>query len=126
MRRLVAGVVLKNDKVLVLRRSLNWKGWELVKGRMGRETPRQALLREIKEETNLKVRIVKKLGEVVYRHKPLRGHVESRQIVYLCECSGGSIRLSTEHSGYKWVTPKQAEKLLTYSNQRKFVRKANL
>ncbi len=122
MRRLVTGVIVKNGKVLVLKRKLNWKGWELVKGRMGRETPRQALLREIKEETGLKVKIEKKLGEVVYRHKKIHGHTESRQTVYLVQHLKNRVVISSEHSGYKWVNPRQAEKMLTYSNQRKFVK----
>ncbi len=126
MRRIVTGLIIKDGKVLLLRRKLNWKGWELVKGRMSRETPRQALLREIREETNLRVKIIRKLGETVYTHKKIQGHTASRQIVYLCEYVGGSVKLSFEHSAYRWVTKKQAFSMLTHSNQKKFMKKLNI
>lgn len=40
---------------LILHRNTNWKGWEFPKGGVeGNETSKEALIREIKEETGLK------------------------------------------------------------------------
>jgi len=59
-------VVFPDDRILFIkRRTPVFKGyWALPGGKMEKgETPEEALVREIKEETGLRVKIVQKIGE---------------------------------------------------------------
>ena len=127
MRKLVAAVIFNRNKYLMLRRKLHWKGWEFVKGDTEGQGYKKALLREIREETNLrKVRIVCMLPpEIFYHHEDIHGHTSSMQKGFLVEYLGGTIRLSLEHSGYRWVDRKTAEKLLTHTSHKTFLRVAD-
>jgi 8-oxo-dGTP pyrophosphatase MutT (NUDIX family) len=129
MRRLVAAVVFRKSdgKFLVLKRKLHWKGWEFVKGQLSRETFRQAALRELREETGIKhARIICKLPpEVIYHHKDISGHKVSMQKALLVEYIHGPIRLSFEHSCYKWVTAKEAHRMLTHISHKTFLKFAD-
>lgn len=129
MRRLVAAVIYrkKDNKFLILRRRLNWKGWECVKGEVGKETLKQAALRETREETGIrKASIICRLpAEIIYHHEKIRGHTTSIQKAFLVEYLGGGIRLSCEHSGYTWADGKTAAKLLTHTTHKTFLRLAN-
>lgn len=127
MRKLVAAVVYNKDKYLILRRKLNWKGWEFVKGEVSKETFRHAVLREVKEELGLgNVGVICKLpAEIIYHHDDIRGHRTSMQVGYLIEFISGKIRLSPEHSGYRWADHKKAHKMLTHMTHKTFLRLAN-
>jgi len=63
MRTMVAAVVFdKRGRFLVLKRKLHWHGWEFVKGHVEKETARQAVLRELREETGIKnVKLIVKI-----------------------------------------------------------------
>jgi len=126
MRKMIAAVICRDGKFLVLRRKLRWKGWEFVKGKIEKEGLRHAALREVREETGLKkIHIVCKLPiEVIYHHKDMKGHTVSALKAFLAECHGGSVRLSREHSSFRWVTVEQAEKLLTFDTHKIFLRAA--
>lgn len=127
MRKLVAAVLYHKDRYLILKRKLNWKGWEFVKGEVGRETFKKAVLREIKEELGLRnVRIVCKLpAEVIYHHEDIRGHRISMQAGFLVEYLGGRIKISFEHSSYRWVDYRKAHKMLTHMTHKTFLKLAN-
>jgi NADH pyrophosphatase NudC (nudix superfamily) len=61
---IVIGVIQFRDKILLLKRSKSKRYspnlWEFVSGFLkGGESAEEAVLREIKEETNLKVKIIK-------------------------------------------------------------------
>lgn len=124
MRKMIAAVVHKDGKFLILRRKLRWRGWEFVKGKIGKESLRHAVLREVHEETSLrKVRIECKLPvEVIYHHKSMKGYTTSGLKAFLVECHGGNVRLSKEHSSFRWVTAETAEGLLTYDTHRAFLK----
>lgn len=128
MRKLVAAVVYRKDgRFLLLKRKLNWKGWEFVKGQVEKEPMKKAVLREVREETGLrKAKIICKLPvEVIYHHRSMHGHRTSTQSGFLVEYPGGRIRLSPEHSSYRWADRKRAEKLLTYVTHKTFLRLAD-
>src|SRR3989338_2717080 len=126
MRKLVTAVIMdKNGRFLLMKRRLGWTGWEFMKGSVEREGLRAAVLREMKEETGARGKIICRLPiEIAYGHKTIRGHDSSRQTAFLVEYAGGRIRQSSEHSGYKWATADEAGKLLTYRNQRVFLMQA--
>jgi len=76
-RTVTAIVKFPNSKILLVKRTtVPFKGyWALTGGRVDvRETVEQAVLREVKEETVLDVRIVRKIGE--YRESGIQDGIE--------------------------------------------------
>ncbi len=127
MRKLVTAVIFHKDKYLILKRRLHWRGWEFVKGDIDHEGYRKAVLREIKEETGLrKVRVMCQLPpEIFYHHENIRGHTASMQKGFLVGYLDGKIKLSYEHSGFRWADSKAAEKLLTHTSHKTFLKAAD-
>ncbi len=83
-------------------------GWEVPGGKIKpNESPQEAGLREIQEETGLKCRIVAELKLLELEKDGIR----TRTQVYLAEASSDDIKLSAEHSDYIWISVKALEKL---------------
>ena len=79
--------------------------WETVGGGMDREeTPQEALMREIQEETGLAVRVDMPFN--VFSFKKDTGEFKVG-ITFLCEYLSGEVVLSDEHSEYRWIDPKE-------------------
>ena len=121
-------------KYLILKRKLHWKGWEFPKGgKDGKETDKQTALREVKEETGLKIlklKAHKKSGKYKYNKefKDRPGIIGQTYKLFSAEVSKGKIRLDKkhkEHSSSKWVDFNNAIKLLTHSTQRTCLRIVN-
>lgn len=102
-------------KVLVLRNTVNRWGkkaqWELPGGilEIG-EDLEQALIREVLEETGLKISVGKPVATWTHWVRSFE-FKDGRKldakivgIVYFCKKVKGKIRLSDEHSAYRWVT----------------------
>ncbi len=100
--------------------------WSLPKGHIEKgETPEQAALREVKEETGLHVRIVDALGEVVYFYRRPRGLTRKVVHHFLMEHTGGELGPPNwEVDEARWIDIDQAHTLLTYKNDLGIVRKA--
>lgn len=81
MRQAARAIVIKDGKILVMHRNkYGSQYFTLVGGRTnGNETPEQALVREIKEETGLRVTA----GRLVYIEEHAAPYNE--QYIYLCE-----------------------------------------
>lgn len=118
-----AGAVIEHpteEKILVLKRAseeIHKNKWELMYGRIDQfEELTEGLKREIFEETGLKNITVKKLQRVWHI---FRGEKSEDKEVYgftfICQSDTDEVKLSTEHSEYRWVTPKEALKLITVS-----------
>lgn len=85
------GCVFKNEKILLIKRR-DVPVWALPGGGVEKnESPRQAIIREIKEETGFDVIIKKKIGEYIPINK-------LANYTYLFECSiiGGEKKISDE------------------------------
>jgi 8-oxo-dGTP pyrophosphatase MutT (NUDIX family) len=97
---LVQGVVLGEAGVLLtLRREL--RGWELPGGRAEPgEAEATALVREIHEETGLRVEPLALVGE--YRRSGFASH---RARVYRCRAVDGALRPSPETPSVAWFRP---------------------
>ena len=106
----VKGIIRRSDgKMLVLKRSSKDDHkpgvWETVGGGMDREeTPQEALMREIQEETSLDVRVDVPFN--VFSFKKDTGEFKVG-ITLLCEYLSGEVMLSDEHSEYRWIDPKE-------------------
>lgn len=119
----VAGAIIirKNkrdeDELLLIRRSKtdNWSLiWEFPRGKFKKgETLKQALTREVKEETGLDVDIIKFIDK--YKYIADNGNRISTQYNYLCKLKNQSqeVKLSWEHDSFMWIrTVGEAELLV--------------
>ena len=103
-----AGIISKDGKILISKRRkdapIEPNKWEFPGGKIEfLESPEQALIREIKEELDIKIK-VEKLFDAV-------SHVYTRtihivMIVYLAEYVSGEIR-NFVHQDSKWVNVKE-------------------
>ena len=103
--------------------------WDFPKGHVeAKETPQQAALREVNEETGLtSVRIYSGFQEDIRYFYRLKGELVAKRVTYfLAETVDNleEVRLSYEHVGYKWLPYKDALKQLTFKNSKDVLRKA--
>ncbi len=133
-RKGVRLIVYKKEKnnilYLVLKRKLRWIGYETPKGgKLNSESDIKAITRELKEETSLKPKKIiplniKEKFNYPKKHQEVFNKKGMISNCYLIE-GIGKIKLSKEHSSYKWLDYKKALSLLTYSNQKKILKKSN-
>jgi 8-oxo-dGTP pyrophosphatase MutT (NUDIX family) len=125
---------VKNKKIeyLILKRKKHWKGWEFPKGGIELfETRRMALKREVKEETGQKILRVKDfyVGGIYRYKKKLKdrpGIIGQTYHLFAVEVKKGKVSLDKkEHNGYKWMNFKEAEKKLTWEDQKRCLKKVD-
>ncbi|MGV3466310.1 MAG: NUDIX hydrolase [Heyndrickxia sp.] len=102
----VKGVIIKDGKVLIIKRSdqAHFAGgtWEGVGGKIEfGEDLESALKREVMEEVGLEIQIEQILYATTFQTSPTRQVVI---ITYLCSCDKYDIILSNEHSDYLWAS----------------------
>lgn len=98
----VLGLVEKEGKYLFLNRIDPPKVWSPPGGWLDKgENPEDGLLREIKEETNLKVKIICPI-HVFYKSK-----TNSLGFVYICQYISEKVKISFEHMDFMWKTLKE-------------------
>lgn len=113
-----AAAFIANDKgqLLVLKRSLkhDHEGgyWETISGRLEQHVKdvKSELQREIKEElgNNFKCEVIAPIGTYnFYRSGDKKK--EHIGIDYICKYISGDIKLSKEHTEYKWINPEEFE-----------------
>lgn len=129
-------VVYKNNEnkieYLLLKRKLHWKGWEFPKGGIEFfETKKHAVLREVKEETNLKIIKIKKFnvkGKYVY-NKKLKDRpniIGQKYFLYSAKVMEGNVKIDErEHFNFKWMNFKEAKNKLTWINQKQCLLEVN-
>lgn len=109
----VKGIVVFQNKVLLMKRvkpSSDGLGyWELPGGGLEYgETPNEALLRELKEETGLEIKIIKP----IYTFTKIRKEYQTVGIGYLCIPTNNQVVISNEHTEYRFCKEVEAKKLL--------------
>lgn len=109
----VKGIVIYQNQVLILKRqkpSRDGLGyWELPGGGLEYgETPHQALIRELKEETSLDIKIIKP----VYTFTAIRPNYQTVGIGFLCIPTHHHVKISDEHTDYKFVNKEELKEFL--------------
>jgi 8-oxo-dGTP pyrophosphatase MutT (NUDIX family) len=104
------------------------QAWTLPKGWVEKgEDLEQTAVREVREETGLQAKVLRKLGEITYEFyaKPERRRVLKTVHVFLLECLGGSIAdHDDEVEEARWFPFDDAVKALTHKNERDMLEKA--
>ena len=109
MINVVAAIIKKNDHFLIVQRNrkkhMGLK-WEFPGGKVEKnETFEEALLREIKEELNIKIVLQDKIAEEKYKDEK----IDIVLHYYLCNEKSGTIELN-EHEDLAWVEKKDFDK----------------
>ena len=107
---LVRGIVRFKNKYLILKKRKSNKTdsekWECPGGKIENdEDPRDCLLREISEETGLKVRIVKELPALERETETFR----RKSYVFVAETFSCQVIISEEHQEFRWVNPENVQ-----------------
>jgi 8-oxo-dGTP diphosphatase len=108
MRKIILtrALVRFGGKYLLLRKAKddflpeNIGRWECPGGKIHEgKMPAQEVLREVEEETGLKCKIIKELPFVSMK----TNEIDSNCFIFLLEAPSRKIKLSNEHSEFKWV-----------------------
>jgi len=114
MIKLVKAVVMdKENKILLLKRAAKCKffpsQWDFPGGKVEKvETSSQALVREVKEETNLDITFPREFKEHYYTE---HGQALHFNVVY-SNSHSGEIKISEDHSEFKWFTQDELDEML--------------
>ena len=97
----VAAIIRKGDKIFATQRGYGeWQDWwEFPGGKMeARETPEEALVREIREELSAEISVDELLCTVEYDYPKFR----LKMHCYLCSLVAEALHLN-EHEAAKWL-----------------------
>lgn len=131
--RSAGAVVFYNSKGIIEYLVLHYEEghWDFPKGHIEeKENVLKAMMREVEEETGLKVNVVFGFNEVtdyVFKAKYDNGRLKHKTVDYfLAEAKTKTVKLSHEHIGYEWLPYEFALERITHSNSRKVLRKAHM
>jgi A/G-specific adenine glycosylase len=117
---IAVGVVNKNGKILITKRKesgLLGGLWEFPGGKiLDRETAQQACIREIKEEVNLKIKVVEYLTQVKHAYT----HFKIVLDVFQCQYVSGRVKLNGAVD-YRWIKLNEIEKFPFPKANHKFI-----
>jgi 8-oxo-dGTP pyrophosphatase MutT (NUDIX family) len=110
-------------EVLVVHRP-KYQDWSLPKGKLDLgESPEQAALREVEEETGWRCRLGEHVGKNEYRDRDGRA---KRVDWWLMEPVDGEFAPNNEVDEIRWVPLHQARELLTHDDDYRLIEKADL
>lgn len=103
--------------------------WCLPKGHLeGSETPQEAAVREIEEETGIRGRVVAELGTIDYWFAVEGRRIHKTVHHYLLEATGGRLSIEgdpdAEAVDVAWVPLEELPERLAFANERRIVRAA--
>ncbi len=118
---------MKNGRIefLLLKRSDTeiYPGlWQMVSGTIHKgENAYQTALREIKEETNLSPLQFWVVPNINSFYSPEKNYISLLPVFAARVKSNAKVKISKEHSDYRWVTQNRAKKMLAWVGQRNSV-----
>jgi 8-oxo-dGTP pyrophosphatase MutT (NUDIX family) len=101
--------------------------WDFIKGRIEKdEEPRQAALREAREETGItNIQFVDGFEEKIQYTFQFGGRPVKKQVVFfLARTDAMDVRLSDEHLDYVWLDYDAAFEKTTYQNAKNLLKKS--
>ena len=126
----LAGIVFnKQDKVLLLQRSADEdiypEMWELPSGkREFFESSHDSLIREIKEETGLDVKIIQPCSVFEYKIEKPNEIRDSTQINFIVTSDSSEVKISNEHQNFNWISEGEIEQCDMSDETKKTIRSA--
>jgi 8-oxo-dGTP pyrophosphatase MutT (NUDIX family) len=123
------GVVVRGDEVIVIvparRGRHDEKVLGLPKGHLdGDETPLEAALREVREETGVETDPIDELGEIRYEYERRNVTVDKRVVFYLLQYRSGELQHDHEIDEVRWMPLEEAVRRLTYEGERQIAASA--
>ncbi len=121
------GVVYDVEGRVLLIKRADEDIWCLPKGTVeAGETLEHTAVREIEEETGLRVRLLRPVRTVAYRYywPPEDANYDKTVTYYLAEPVGGNLRLEKGFDGFLWVDRSRALRMLRWPNDRNVVSSA--
>jgi len=123
------GVVVRGEEVIVIvparRGGHGGHVLGLPKGHLdGDESPLEAALREVREETGVEAQPVEELGEISYQFERPGTTIDKRVVFYLLEYRSGELQHDHEIEEVRWMPLEQAARELTYEGEREMVERA--
>jgi 8-oxo-dGTP diphosphatase len=109
------GIIVREDKILIAKRALTDKigagNWEVIGGKLefGEDTE-TCLKREVREEVNLEIDIE---GIIYAKNVLINEETQMFLVVYLCRYKDGEVKLSDEHTDFKWVNKEELKTIIS-------------
>lgn len=110
----VGAIIEKDNKILIMDRKLPPPGFAAIAGHIEeKETPSQALEREVKEETNLIIKSYKLLFRktIIQKEDCVQKSKKHKCYVYKCKTEGNLKPSKKEVKSMEFLTRKQIKKL---------------
>lgn len=118
-RLTVDGIIIKNKKILLIQRKNEpYKNYYALPGGFVNygETVEKAIEREIKEETNLKIKVKKLAGVYSNPQRDPRGHIIS--LVFFCQLKNNKLKFADDAQSGKWVPISKIPRKLAFDHYR--------
>jgi 8-oxo-dGTP pyrophosphatase MutT (NUDIX family) len=110
-----------------VRRGSHHELWALPKGHPdGDETPLEAAVREVQEETGVEGEPIEQLGEIHYTYERGGREVSKRVVFYLFEYRRGELAGDDEIEVVRWMPLEEAAEALSHAGEREMVQRALL
>jgi 8-oxo-dGTP diphosphatase len=118
-------VIEKDGKILILKRSKEEdcfkEMWDIPGGGINfGEMPEEALKREVKEETGLEIEVIKPVR--IWSFFKNNGRTQVVGVTLLCKYKGGEVKLSREHTKFRWISPEEIEKYNVHEGIKKDIK----
>jgi 8-oxo-dGTP diphosphatase len=114
------GILERNGEILLVQRP-RYQDWSLPKGKLDRgETPLQAAVREVREETGYRAKVLGFAGAFGYE---VRGAPKVVLFWMMKPLKQGPILDPNEVCALRWVTVRSAMRLMTYEMERDLVKR---
>lgn len=117
-RPCVSAIIFDEDRNILLLKKTNkpFKEFWCLPGGVVEydETPQQSIIREVKEETNLDIKIKKLIGVYLINNDP-RGN--GLDLIFIGAVKKAEVILSFEHTEYNFFSPSELPELIAYKHR---------